>query len=205
MRNVFSYRSVWLLVCISKIVTAGDLQVPSNANVVKQLCDSLCEHAAVNASLPHSASVSITILTDKYYSLIKQSVTETFQQHFSSVFFSENAEILSEIHFSPVSIRYSESFSAGIFSSSKTQREIIVEASFSFVEKNTQRNIWAGTMQRTYSDTIPTSVIKDVERNGIVVMEGKQASQTIVGGILEPFVIIFATGIAVYLFFTVRS
>lgn len=194
-----------LFVLMTSTIFSQDYQRLSNASIVKQLCDSLNERAAVEASLPHTSSLSVTLTAGSVYSLARQSAMEILQNYVSNLFFLDTADITANILFSPPVIRYSEPLSDGFFSSSKVQRSISVEAIFSFEETATRKLVWAGTIQKSFSDTLLFSDIDNIEQNGVIILKGERKPRKIFDSILDPLIITAATGIAIYLFFTIRS
>jgi hypothetical protein len=101
-------------------------------------------------------------------------------------------------------VRYGKTFRESFLGGRKTERTIstIVSASV----RNVQNEIlFAGGVSREYKDTVNVSDVSDLENPLISCTHGEPPDADFLDELLEPIIIVGASAVVVYLFFTVRS
>lgn len=110
-----------------------------------------------------------------------------------------------ELRAPAVGVRYSDSFQDGFLGTRKTVRT--VWAGFSCVVSAAPR----GDVRLSYafassiSDTVRVDDIPSLESSSVRSTQGSPPSDGFLDRIVEPFIIVGATGVAVYLLFNIRS
>ncbi len=96
-------------------------------------------------------------------------------------------------------------FRESFLGETKTNRTVTV--SLPFLAKDVQSNsvLQSGTLLYNYSDTVSTGMIPLLEQQGNPSTHAPIPERDFFDRMLEPLIIIGATGVAVYLFFHVRS
>lgn len=103
-----------------------------------------------------------------------------------------------------LSVAYVDRFSEGLFERVRTSRtvELWLET---IANDSSGRLRWSGTIHKIASDTVDVDDIDRLEQSTVQFVRGTPPARTILERLLEPAVVIGAAGIAVYLFFTIRS
>ncbi|MBI5214251.1 MAG: hypothetical protein HY960_00700 [Ignavibacteriae bacterium] len=102
-------------------------------------------------------------------------------------------------------VKYDDSFRSGFLGETKARRTISLSFPFLIKESQTNKVLASSTLPYSYSDTVSVSMIPMLEQEGIPSTHAPLPEGSFFDKLLEPFIIIGATGIAVYLFFHVRS
>jgi hypothetical protein len=110
-----------------------------------------------------------------------------------------------QIIFPELKVMYDDSFRSGFLGETKTKRTVSLSFPFLIKENQTNKVVTSGTLPFSYSDTVSVSMIPMLEQDGIPNTHAPMPGGSFFDKLLEPFIIIGATGIAIYLFFHVRS
>jgi hypothetical protein len=117
---------------------------------------------------------------------------------------SEGRGVSIDIGIVEAKVRYGKTFRESFLGGGKTERTIstIVSASV----RNLQNEIlFAGDVSREYKDTVNVSDVSDLENPSISCTHGEPPDSDFFDELLEPIIIVGASAVVVYLFFTVRS
>ena len=104
-----------------------------------------------------------------------------------------------------LNVRYDNMFKDGLFGSKHVEREVSVEFSSDLRNRVSNEILSSGTHSRTYSDTVAVDDVSRIENESISVTHGELPSEAFLDRFIEPFMIIGATGVAIYLLFHIRS
>jgi hypothetical protein len=104
-----------------------------------------------------------------------------------------------------LNVRYNNMFKDGIFGAKHVEREVSVQYSSDLRNQLTDEILSSGTHSRMYTDTVAVDDIGSIENESINVTRGELPSEAFLDRFIEPFVIIGATGVAIYLLFHIRS
>ncbi|MBI1806362.1 MAG: hypothetical protein HYR76_04850 [Ignavibacteria bacterium] len=102
-------------------------------------------------------------------------------------------------------VRYEDVFRNGMFGSKKVRRTISVGVSVESMNTKTKEVLFSGFLRKEVSDTVAVDDIPTLELASAKSTHAELPPETTFDRIVEPFVIIGATGVIVYLFFHVRS
>ncbi|MBI5475163.1 MAG: hypothetical protein HY964_00315 [Ignavibacteriales bacterium] len=103
------------------------------------------------------------------------------------------------------SVYYGDAIGGNIFGASKTVREVSVELSLT-IKNNFTNEIFVNSLfKSSLKDTIDISSIEDVENKSIPLTQAPPPQRSFLNRYAEPFLILGATGVAVFLFYNVRT
>jgi hypothetical protein len=100
---------------------------------------------------------------------------------------------------------YGKSFKENIFGVSKTERKINVELSLTLTNNSTKEILSNSLFRSSVKDTVEVDMIQDLENKSLPITHAPYPQENIINRVAEPFVILAATGIVVYLFYNVRT
>ena len=101
-------------------------------------------------------------------------------------------------------VRYGDVFREGVLGTRKTERTI--NTTLSANVRNAQNEIlFAGAVSRALKDTVVVSDVAQLENSSIAFTHGEPPKTDFFENVLEPVIIIGASAVVVFLFFTVRS
>ncbi|MDE3056454.1 MAG: hypothetical protein KGJ59_00670 [Bacteroidota bacterium] len=185
---------------------AGDQVVPTNRDVFSRLCAEAVDSIAALITSPRSSAVSVALDDDSTTQAFRYVILEALKHQFPSVFLKEaNSDEVVSLTVSRASVRYENPFSGSFLGERKATRTAELQMRGTIVNVNSRQVLWAGTIERSFADTIPVSQIASLEFSSSSVAQGVVPEAPFLERLVEPMIIIAATGIAVYLFFTIRG
>ena len=101
--------------------------------------------------------------------------------------------------------RYDDMFRESILGTKKIKRTIITALACQMTNTQSHEVVFSRSLNESFSDTVMVDQINTLELPSAKPTHADLPSEDFFDRILEPFVIIGATGVAVYLFFHVRS
>lgn len=102
-------------------------------------------------------------------------------------------------------VRYDDMFRKGIFGTRLVRRTLSADLSSRMLDGLTGVVLYGGALARVWSDTVAIDDIGALELAGAPSTRGEIPEGGLLDRFIEPFVIIGTTGVAVYLFFHLRS
>ena len=112
---------------------------------------------------------------------------------------------LFEVSHADVNVQYGDMFTEGMFSSKKVRRVVNARLACQLTDMFTQEVRYAVSLNDAVADTVLVDDIEKIETPGVRATHSVLPSAPFLDKIVEPFVIIGATGVAIYLLFHVRS
>ncbi|MBI3192989.1 MAG: hypothetical protein HYZ34_00820 [Ignavibacteriae bacterium] len=211
-----SYKSSVLLValmCSFSIAFSRDMQsddsIKSNLEIFRLGITTLTDSIFNSLSSENRKSLLLSIQSEEERSFVRQVVVSELQRKGTQVFLDSSSTNLTthelQIVAPVLKVSYGDSFHGGFLGESKTNRTVTISFPFIIKENQTNKVLASGTLPYSYSDTVATTMIPMLEQEGIPSTHAPLPEGSIFDKLLEPFIIIGATGIAVYLFFHVRS
>jgi len=101
-------------------------------------------------------------------------------------------------------VRYGDAFRESFLGTRKTERTISTTISANV--RNAQNEVlFAGAISKAYKDTVNVSQVPELESPSIFFTHGELRGTEFLEEVLEPIIIVGASAVVVYLFFTVRS
>jgi hypothetical protein len=181
-------------------------QGKTNRELLFELCGEATSAVIDSSKTPSDTAVCMIAEPDTLTQIFFQTLVESFHRHFRSVVLKE-CDSLESLTVSVVraNVWYGDSFTLGMFGARRCRRTVEVGVQGTAVDPLTRKVRWAGTVSRSVQDTILVDDISSVEPSAGLIGKGSPPGRSFLDALVEPFVIIAATGVAVYLFFTIRS
>jgi len=117
----------------------------------------------------------------------------------------ERANILVEVSGLDMKVRYDDMFRDGFMGTKKVRRTVGTSLSCRITSPRTAEVLLSHSFNEHYADTVFVDDVGALELSSVKATHAELPSEMFLDRILEPFVIIGATGVAVYLFFHIRS
>lgn len=154
-------------------------------------------------------SVALTFQAVEDLWIAESVITETISSHGEVVFVTPTLPVSGRMHIDitgiQLGVKYAERHREGILGRDKVERRISVGFFFRAKDPQTGQIVAAKEIKRNAVDTVDVNDIPSLEYPGAPRTHGELPTESILDRFIEPFVIIGATGAAVYLFFTIRS
>ena len=189
-----------------EILHGSDKHSKSNEEIMVDLSREAVDSLCVDLNIPDTTAVGLHIEVGDVNRFFTQPLVESFHQHFVSLYTrstASNAEILASI--AKVGVLYGEPFTDGFFSARRCARSLDVEVRFTATRSSDGKVLWAGTKKNSFSDTVYVDDIPKLQESSMRVASGTMPDRSALERFIEPLIIAGAAGIAVYLFFTIRS
>lgn len=139
---------------------------------------------------------------------LEHAFIETLQQLFPYVRVHSPASehsVRLDVQPSRADVVYEKTFQEGLFDEKKAVRVISVEFSAKVVKKPEGNVVFAGVRKEQFRDTVHLSSIDRLESPILKATQASLPSGSLFDRFVEPLVVLAATGVVIYLFFTVRS
>jgi hypothetical protein len=101
-------------------------------------------------------------------------------------------------------VEYGRAFRESFLGKRKSERTVVARISANVRSENDEV-LFAGGLTRTFRDTVYVRDISDLETPSLPITHGAEPRGGFIDEFFEPVIIIGASAVAVYLFFTVRS
>ena len=178
----------------------------SNEEIMVDLSREAADIFCADVKISDTASIALNMENGEINRFFTQPLLESFHQHFVSLYARSGApsvDILVSV--AEVGVTYGEPFSDGFFSSRKSQRTVGIALRFAATRSADGKVLWAGTEKRSFSDTVYVDEISKLQESSKHIASGPLPDRSALERFIEPLIIAGAAGIAVYLFFTIRS
>jgi hypothetical protein len=202
------YWSLFLISIATSAVcfAAGEENIPTNGDIFSRLCAEATDSIAMLLPATDSSAISVVFDADSATHTFQYVILEELKKRVHSVFLREsNVDAIVSLTVSQVSVQYENPFSESFLGTRKATRKAELQMRGTVSNASNHQVMWAGTIERSYTDTIPISQIASLESSSRTIAQGIVPEAPFMERLVEPMVIIAATGIAVYLFFTIRS
>jgi hypothetical protein len=202
---------LFLIVGLSTGGYAGestDLPPKTNLEIFHGQLDSLASELVGKANLSRERNLSLNVRSSDSSMVARNMISEAFKRLGHNVFFatdgdrSEGATI--DLAFVETAVRYGRAFRENILGERKAERTISTVISAN-VRSLLAEVLFAGNLSRTSRDTISVSDIPDLENSSVPFTHGEAPEGGVFDNILAPAIILGASAVVIYLFFTVRS
>jgi hypothetical protein len=186
---------------VSRFTLLGqtDSSPKTNLAICFEIIDSTVTEEVSKIDKSDVKTFSLNLVSN--YSIFTNFVSDRFTR--GDLTKHEGNQIQSNINFTitNISVKYSEPRKEKFFGEYSVERSIYIEGSFLF---NGTRNDLV-TFNKTHTDFLPYSSIKDVEDESLPFTKGAIPEPPIFSTILEPLIIVGSAALVVYLFFSVRG
>lgn len=185
---------------------AADKNPKSNEEIMFQLCRDAVGTFVIESKIADTAEVFLQIESGEVNRFFTHTVIESFLQRFSSLFTQHGkASVECAVSIGEVTVSYGQPFSEGFLSTRKSERLVGVKLRLTATKNPERKILWAGTTSKSFSDTVSIDEIPKLQHSSEHIAKGVIPQRSMMERLIEPFIIVTAAGVAVYLFFTIRS
>ncbi|HTY11659.1 MAG TPA: hypothetical protein VMF88_11380 [Bacteroidota bacterium] len=168
----------------------------------KQAADDFCE--AVN--IPDTTALDVIEESGEVNRFFFPPLLEAFRRHFTLLYTRSGVSSVElRISGAQAAVHYGQSFSDGFFSARKCSRELSVSFRFSAIRAADGKVLLSATHARAFSDTVNVDEISKLQESSKQVASASLPERSAFERFIAPLIIAGAAGVAVYLFFTIRS
>ena len=202
----FVLKNIFVFFIFSVVLIASEkTSFVSHREVINKLCSNIAEMIA-KENVQHVKSVTLKMNTDSLSQFFKQQFIHSLVANNIQVSLEPiGTETTLEVEVRESSVIYGEVFSESLFGEQQTERTISVDVA-SIISHNTDGKIlYAKSFVLSSTDTIAYSSVKQIHDSSIPITSYQAPMLSFFDSILEPAIITVASGIAIYLFFTIRS
>jgi len=213
--RLFLSVGVTIVCCFIQFAFAQEMHqehlVPkSNLEIMQQAVQQITNEMLESARLVNAGdSISVRVQPRAESWIVEQALTKELKAHQVVVYASQDSIALTKyvlhVPSMELNVRYNNMFKDGIFGSKHVEREVAVQFSGDLRNQVTNEILAGGTHSRLYTDTVAVEDVGSIENESISVTRGELPSEAFLDRFIEPFVIIGATGVAIYLLFHIRS
>lgn len=196
---------VGLAVGVVSALRADDRLSRSNAEIIGELCRGTAEKFCNDAAIPESSSVSLDFGRSGTEAYLAPHIVGVLRSRFTELSMKRGASAFEITATGEAFVAYGEPFSEGLFSARRSARTVKVSILFSLVRNGDGKVIMSAMDSLSRTDTISVAEIHNLERGTEGLSPGEPPAPSFIEKFLEPVIIGGAAGVAVYLFFTIRS
>ena len=187
---------------------SGDPVVRPNLEIIRSGVAAITMEILKKSDVSTEKNLLVEFRTSDTSGVIRNTLLETLKRMKYTVFISSSTAKRegASLDIGPVEtrVRYGPAFRESFLGKRKTERTIEVAVSANI--RNARGEVlFAGSLSRAFSDTIHVGDLPDLEIPSIPLTQGEPPEGGFFDSVLEPLIIIGASAVAVYLFFTVRS
>jgi len=202
--------SVFSLSIVHAHLSAAEQRTESNVGIFKRLAAEAAEEVTVNSHFRSGDSIHCRIAARPDSWIIESALLERLKSTGCTPFVGDSVAGLIgpyvlDVVYSQLDVRYEDSFREGIFGSKRTCRHLTVSVEYRSANARTGEILASGTLTKESRDTVAVDDLSSLEDPGVRSSHGVPPGDTFLDKIAEPFVILGAAGVVVYLFFHVRS
>ena len=207
--------AILVLVCIPLCGSSGgDVKLTgtpprTNVELMQGLIEALTIGLAERCRLASGDSVDVRFVPAEDGWIAMQGITMQLKANGLAVFLSTDGHIhpVTSVDISGITlgVRYENMFREGFFGARKVTRAVAVGFSYQSTSSRTQEVVASGKLSQGYSDTVDVDAISALEYRSAGTTHAEIPPENFLDRVVEPFIIIGATRVAVYLFFHVRS
>jgi hypothetical protein len=195
----------YIFAALLVISTLCFTQEESHRQVIYQLTDSVIQKiTADNIHLP--AVVSLMMNDSLQNNFVKQQIIQSLVKNKMEVFLNgQSVDTIWEYNVREMSMTYSEVFSETFFGSRKVERNITLSIDVTIRVAPSGAVLFSKNFSEAHIDTIGYSVVPQLNDPSIPFTRLIHPELSFFDSILEPAIVIVASGVIIYLFFTIRS
>ena len=187
---------------------ATDLPTKTNLEIFQSQLDSLTSELIARAKLGQEEDLFLNVRSSDSSFVVRNMIVETLKRLRYNVFFSPLADgdkgAAIDLAVVETTVRYGGAFREGFLGERKAGRTISTVISAN-ARSALDEVLFAGSLSKTSKDTVSVGEIPDLENSFIPFTHGEPPEGGALDNILKPVVIVGASAVVIYLFFTVRS
>lgn len=184
----------------------GDDGAPRPArDLFTAACRETGKELAAGSGLSRSASVLVRFAGDKT-EFFRTPLMDALSEACGAVYVSgASADTIVTFGIEDAAIGYGPAFREGWFRERRTERSVRVRLRMEMISSSSGKVLYTRTLDGLERDTIAVDEIQETGASARHIAVGAAPEPSLWERILEPAILTVSSGIAVYLFFTVRS
>jgi hypothetical protein len=198
--------TVLALWCIAVGARGSEPGERTNKELFEEACRIACSDLGTKCRLTPSSSVLVKFTGGERTEFFRSSLMDALRSACRAVYTSgTTADTLVTLGISDAGVLYGPAFREGWFRGRKTERIVRLDVRMEASSVSSGKILFAETLRRSVRDTIAVDDIADLGASARPIAVGEPPGPSLWERLLEPAILTVSTGIAVYLFFTVRS
>ncbi len=186
----------------------GDPARKTNLEIFRGEIASIAEELVQKSNLRSERNLFVNVRSPDTSWAAPNSLLEALKRLNYNVFLSLAGErgkvAILDLGFVEARVRYGPAFREGLLGKRKTERTVSTVISGN-VRDAKDEIVFAGSLSRTFRDTVRVGELTELENPAIPFTRGEPPEGGFFDNVLEPLVLIGASAVVIYLFFTVRS
>jgi hypothetical protein len=179
--------------------------VALNREILFALGDSVINKIFVQ-QLQSYPSVTIKTSTDTFTTFFRQHFISNLASKKISVFENSNAtETTLELSVQESSVFFGEPFTESFLGRKKIERSIQLVVNATGSSSVEGKILWSRQFSETMIDTVNFTDAEQMNNSSLPMTSIQKPKLSFFDSVVEPVIVIFSTGVAIYLFFTIRS
>lgn len=179
-------------------------QNKSNLEIIYSLLNQSVINISNNLIQDGNNAINLEFDNAKYFSVLKPAVIDYFQQKNISISNSTKDSSIDLNYFiEDIKVDYPNTFRDGIFGKYLAERKINLKGNYFLIQNDKVGQVNA--FEYSNLDTIPYNEIPSLENIAYTFTTSKIPEEPFFSSLLEPVIVVGASAVAIYLFFTVRS
>ncbi len=206
---------LWLAVSLACSATALSRQQPSepvletNLAVIQRLIGNISAQLLGSARMSKGERVALRIADDGENWIVRNEIASALKAESILVFQSNDGPsdslVVLQVSSAEMTVRYADMHREGLFGARRIRRDVAARISCQVIDARTREVRYSGSLADSAADTVPVDDIERIETAGVETTHASLPPENLLDKIVEPFVIIGATGVVIYLLFHVRS
>ncbi len=177
----------------------------NNREIFFRLCDSAMVEivsAGINQQMPVTLQTGNDIISSYFHHRFIQGLS---LRNIPTYLKTDSAMTTLELTVRESSVFYGEVFTESFFGERKTERKLTLSLNATFISNSNGKVISAVQVSKTFTDTVAYSAVEQFNEQAPPLSGYVRPALTFFDSILEPAIVTIASGVAIYLFFTIRS
>lgn len=196
-------RTILLTVVIASLCSAAD-PVRTDREVLLLQCDSVI--SMIGAEITSLPSISVVFGSDTVTTFFRPNMLQRLTATTVPVQLqSDPTGTTLELHVQESSVFYGEVFTESFFGTRKCERRVKVAVMASLISPDKRKVLTSRTVSSTSVDTVEFATVAQLHSSSIPMTRFTAPALTFFDSFLEPAIVTVASGIVIYLFFTIRS
>lgn len=181
----------------------------TNLAVMQTLIESMTRQIIEHANVPRGGNVVITFQESMDSWIAQNSFIAAFSSSGFRVFTQQDTvapgNTVFDVRGTTLTVSYNNMFREGIWGAEKVKRTVTTALTCNATNLQTHEVLYSNSVSEMFSDTVAVDEIPSLELLSAKSTHGELPDEGFFNRMLEPIVIVGAAGVAVYLFFHVRS
>jgi hypothetical protein len=190
---------------LSLSANAGGEEPPANLAIMKELAGTLAGTIAGDCASAGFDTVAVSVVPPDPGWLIEGAILEGLQSGKISVVAGVDTTDNLTISIQNLGVDYSNLRGAGLFGGTQVDRHVNIQLGIIARPARSGGTLFTRTYEKQMADTIMTSDVPSVENSALPVTVGRVPESGFFSNLAEPFIVIGALAVGVYLLFAVRS